>query len=299
MSYLLFIDESGHDERKSPHAVLAGVAIKERALWKFICELQELEIKYFGERVSSGLLELKGKKLLKGKTFHFANQTAPLDPEKRTELARRCLQKGHNSRGSSATSSNPTRDELTALGQAKLGFVDALLELCIRYQIVAFASIVEIHAPKPEEETMLRKDYAYLFERFYYFLEAKKEHGLVVFDELERSMSHILVEQMAYYFKETAKGKQRATKIVPEPFFVHSHLTTFIQVADIVAYLLSWGYKMERMKNKERKRPELERFNPLLSKLRYSSKERGGYVVIDDLRTREQQRQDWIRAHSK
>ena len=38
---------------------------------------------------------------------------------------------------------------------------------------------------------LLRKDYAYLFERFYYSLEDKEASpaGIIVFDELEKSLS--------------------------------------------------------------------------------------------------------------
>ena len=70
--------------------------------------------------------------------------------------------------------------------------------------------------------THLRKDYAYLFERFNYFLEDHEalSLGVIVFDELEKSRSHILVDQMANYFKRTMKGRQRASQVIPEPFFV-------------------------------------------------------------------------------
>jgi hypothetical protein len=87
----------------------------------------------------------------------------------------------------------------------------------------------------------LRKDYAYLFERFFYFLEDTDQNasGIVVFDELEKSKSHLLLQQMDRYFKRTNKGQQRAAQIIPELFFVHSELTTGVQLADIAAYLLS------------------------------------------------------------
>ncbi|MFQ5615791.1 MAG: DUF3800 domain-containing protein [Anaerolineales bacterium] len=32
-------------------------------------------------------------------------------------------------------------------------------------------------------------------------------------------------------------------QITPEPFFVHSDLTTGVQLADLVAYLISWGFR--------------------------------------------------------
>ena len=55
---------------------------------------------------------------------------------------------------------------------------------------------------------MLRKDYVYLFERYFYLLESlpPRDRGLVVFDEMEKSQSHVLIQQMAQYFLRHADG---------------------------------------------------------------------------------------------
>ena len=147
---------------------------------------------------------------------------------------------------------------------------------------------------------MLRKDYAYLFERFFYFLDAQQEHerGLVVFDELERSQAHVLSGQMSAYFNDTRTGQTRAQRIIPEPLFVHSDLTTGIQVADLVAYTISWNVRVAGMS--EPKRPELEGLGQAVLDLRYRAvREREGhpegfvvwsFAVIDDLRPREELR---------
>ena len=71
--------------------------------------------------------------------------------------------------------------------------------------------------------------------------------GILVFDELEKSKSHILIDQAHRYFKDTQTGRHRASLVIPEPFFVHSDLTTGIQIADLVAYCLSWGYRLQGM----------------------------------------------------
>ena len=115
---------------------------------------------------------------------------------------------------------------------AKLKYVASVFDICGELKCRAFASIVETDA-LPTEAGGLRKDYAYLFERFFYFLEDKagKEQGVVVFDELEKSQSHLLIDQMHRYFAETGVGQRRATRIIAEPFFVHSELTTGIQIA--------------------------------------------------------------------
>lgn len=47
---------------------------------------------------------------------------------------------------------------------------------------------------------------------------------------------------MGRYFRETRTGQARAVRILPEPFFVYSDLTTLVQVADLVALVLNWGW---------------------------------------------------------
>ena len=118
---------------------------------------------------------------------------------------------------------------------------------------------------------MLRKDYVYLFERYYYFLEDRhKEHfGIIVFDELEKSASNILINQMDKYFKRTFKGSIRSNLIIPEPFFVHSDLSTGIQVADFISYILSWNFRSPKLTKPGR--PELNKYLQLIKTLQYSA----------------------------
>jgi Protein of unknown function (DUF3800) len=105
----------------------------------------------------------------------------------------------------------------------------------------------------PDAGGGLRKDYGYLFEGFFNFLEDVgsernyPQQGVLVFDELEKAKSHLLIEQAHRYFKETATGRHRATLIIPEPFFMHSDLTTGVQIADLVAYCMSWALRLTKM----------------------------------------------------
>jgi hypothetical protein len=144
-----------------------------------------------------------------------------------------------------------SKEQITALAQAKLAFVKGALKLCADYQCKAFASIVARGAPRLSDDK-LRKDYAYLFERFFYFVErqAGEQQGLVVFDELERTQSHLLVAQMEAYFLE--RQPMRSRVVIPEPFFVHSHLTTGVQLADLTAYVAAWGLQVGNMPPAER-----------------------------------------------
>ena len=259
MAYFLFIDESGQDHRDSPYEVLAGVAIEDRDLWNMIQAVQEAEIRYFGIRYSAGQNELKAKKILKRKVFRMADQMPPFLEEDRRTLARKCLEDGGSAR----------RRELTALAQAKLAYVREVFEICARFRCRVFASVVTDPSPGNHVADYLRKDYSYLFERFFYFLEDvnPSASGVIVFDELEKSKSHILLNQMDRYFRRTEKGRQRSGRIIPEPFFVHSDLTTGIQIADLVAYIILWGFRTKDMVAPARK--ELDDYVKTVCQLRH------------------------------
>ena len=87
-------------------------------------------------------------------------------------------------------------------------------------------------------------------------------------------------------------GRLRASRIIPEPFFVHSDLTTGVQIADLFAYVISWGFRMPRMTKPARE--ELAPFAKQIARLRYRAvRERFGnpefeiwsFALIADLRT--------------
>ena len=259
MAFFLFVDESGQDQRESPYEVLAGIAIEDRDLWNLVRAVQDAELRHFGVRYTSGGSELKAKKLLNRKVMRLSLQLDTIEAEERRMLATRCLRDG----------AGAGRRELTALAQAKLSYVQELLVICSRFRAKVFASVVGRDAPRPQQQDYLRKDYAYLFERFFYFLQDEDPvaSGIVVFDELEKAQSHILVGQMDGYFKRTRNGRLRAGRIIPEPFFVHSDLTTGIQLADMVAYIISWGFRTPQMT--EPKREELSELVDSLCKMRH------------------------------
>jgi len=259
MAFFLFIDESGQDHHDSPYEVLAGIAIEDKDLWNFIKEAHLLELHCFGRKYREGTNEIKARTFLNRKTFRLADQMLPIPLEDRATLAKKALDDG----------ARVTKQQLTALAQAKLGYVKKLLELCHQYKYKIFASIIYDERSIPADKEMLRKDYIYLFERFYYFLEDRQSEprGIVVFDELDKSASHLLLGQMDRYFKMTSKGRRRAGRIIPEPFFVHSDLTTGIQVVDFVAYIMSWNFRVGKL-NKD-SREELNNYLELIKPMRY------------------------------
>ena len=287
MAFFLFVDESGQDHRDSPCEVLAGVAVEDRLLWSLIQEVQAMEVRCFGRPFSSEAHEVKGRALLHRRVFKQAAQGEPFAPDQRAELARELLEDPQN----------PTRMRMTALAQAKLAFVQEVLAICARFRCKAFASLVRADAPRVDSREHLRKDYVTLFQNLHYFLEGTNPlaQGVVVFDELEKSQSHLLINQMDRYFKRSPYGQSQAELIVPEPFFVHSDLTTGIRLADFLAYILSWGFRTTAMT--EPRRAELLPFVEQACALRHrATREFNGtmavhwsFAVLQDLRPRDQQ----------
>ena len=288
MGWFLFVDESGQDGRNSPYEVLAGLAVEDRELWRLIQALKESQEAQFQMRLFDAYgSEAKGQKLLRKKTFKLAAQKPPIPIASRSHLAHAALTNGAAVSG----------DQLTALGQAKLAYVTDALRLCQKHRAVAFASIIPNDIVRPDYD-FLRKDYAFLFERFFHFLNGRADSprpmGTVIFDEIEKTQSQILIEQMERYFLHTVKGKAQSRLIVPEPLFVHSDLTTMIQMADLVAYIVSWGVRLTggvRPMTKP-KRDELDSYARQVCGLRYHSKTAGGYdtwgfATIGELRVKD------------
>ena len=246
---LLFIDESGHDRYNMPCETLAGIAISEDNLWNLVQAIRSAEREHFG-----GYLrelhpdEIKGRTLLKKKRFRSANRNVQIGTEELVGLANSCLRKGLEASKQGLAQSGATERELVAYSRQVLSFVHRVIDLAAGYSAQVFASVVDVAAPRPEPGR-LRKDYVYLFERYFYFLETlpMRERGLIVFDELDKSQSHVLLQQMAAYFLGTETGRYRSSRIVPEPFFVHSDLTTGVFLADLAAYILGWAWRLRNM----------------------------------------------------
>lgn len=267
MAHLLFVDESGNDHQESPYETLAGICIKDASLWNLIQEIKKIQTTLFGEHYRNNRIELKAKKILKRKTYKLAQQLPKIDEGDLPLIAQECLRNQENS----------TKIQLTALHQAKILYAERTINACLNSGAKLFASIVDYRSAPPQlnleitPNEKLLKSYNYLFERFYYFLEdnGTEEIGIVIFDELEKSKSHILLDQMTEYFTKTRKGYERSSQIIPEPFFVHSDLTVGVQLADLAAYILNWGFELSEIT--EQRRSELKPLVKMLCKMRVTS----------------------------
>ena len=264
MSWLFFMDESGHDHGQVPYEIRGGFALEDSRLWPFIRNVMELELECFGARLADYKSEIKGTKLLSADRFKQAGQMDALPELERQEQSRAFLQAGLEKRP-------PTKKQFTAYGQASLTMADGLFDLLKKHKAIVFASSVPRGAAKPPPEAAfnerLRKDHIFLLERFFYFLEKQKSMGMLVMDEVEKKEDTRFVRRMHAYFTKTDNGRARARWIVPAPFFVSSEMALPVQVADVVIYCINWAYRHGSMDAAETREEIRERYDAKIHNL--------------------------------
>ena len=286
LAFFLFVAASGHESGAVPYEVIAGVAVEDRDAWNLSVGLVEAEIRHFGRRLDPDGSVPSPRRLLKPKVFRLAAQFPPIAHEERRALARNCLDAG----------AGATRRSMTALAQAKLAYAADALDLASRFRCKFIASIVGRQAPRPAPGA-LRKDYAYMFERFFYLVDDLKPSplGLVVCDERRIGARARLCEQMDRYFRGTGRGRQRGSVVIPEPLAAGGDLAAGAGLASLVAYLTSWAFRTRELTEPARR--ELGALKEQVRALRYRAvREMGdnpnfvvwGFAVVPDLRMREE-----------
>ena len=266
MSWLLFMDESGHDHRNTPYEVRGGVAIHITKLWSFIQKIHEAEKAAFGTELSLFKTEIKGEKLLDKDRYAWAAQEPLLNDETRKHHCRRFLTKGLEKQ-------TPSRSDFTAYGQASIKMATDIFDLLDEHEAKIFASVIPKGAMRPPGNTLtnfLRKDQIFMLERFFYLLEENDEHGVIVMDEVDKNLDRKFVKKLQNYFKKTQNGMQRASRIVPSPFFVSSDMSYPVQAADLCIYCINWGFRRPQVGMNSLVRQEIQDdFSGRISRLQY------------------------------
>ncbi len=239
MSFLFFLDESGHDHRNMPYEVRGGVVLHSSTLWAFVRDMMALEVDAFGDRLHLYGTEIKGHKLLDKDRFRWSKQADELDPMTRRANSKAFLRK-------SMSGSTPSRIEFTAYGQASLMMARGVFDLLEKHWAHVFGCAIPRGAHKGAEPPAdyLRKDQVFLLERFFYFLEDNQQTGLLVMDQTEKKTDRQFVGRLERYFTLTHAGQIRSKWIVPSPFFVSSDMAYPVQAADVCIYCINCGFRI-------------------------------------------------------
>ena len=265
MSYLLFMDESGHDHKNLPYEVRGGVSIASVNFFNIIKELQYEEERIFGCKLSEYKTEIKGSKLLEKMRFKWAVQGEKLSAEERQKGCRRFLTACLEHRA-------PCQQDFTAYGQASLMMANTIFRLLKKYKAKIFACVIEKGVQKPKNfkyEEYLLKDHIGLMETFACFLARQHEDGLLIMDQSEKENDKKFKRQLANYFSKTLSGQQHANWIIPEPLFIESDTNYLIQVADFCIYAINVGYRKLHNSNIETRHEVQELCEDKIDKLQY------------------------------
>ncbi|MCX6378664.1 MAG: DUF3800 domain-containing protein [Armatimonadetes bacterium] len=240
MSYLLFLDESGHDHKTMPYEVHGGIALHVSQVWRFVQAMRGAEQEAFGAELHQFGGEIKGHKLLDKDRFRWAQQEEPMPDVARRLHAKGFLQSKTDKRA-------PRREEFTAYGQACLFMADRLFDLMEAHSAKIFAIAIPRGTKSPssaQQADFLRKDFVFLLERYFYMLDETKEAGLLIMDEIENTADRRFVRCLERYFTSTQAGRSRASAVVPSPFFVASEMTYPVQAADVAIYCINLGFRL-------------------------------------------------------
>jgi hypothetical protein len=265
MSYLLFMDESGHDHKHMPYEVRGGVTLHASKLWGFVREMAALEQDCFGERLFRFKTEIKGHKLLDKDRFKWAAQMDLLDPMTRRQNASAFLKKG-------MTKEQQNKIEFSAYGQASLLMAHGIFDLLAKYDGRIFAGVIPATDPKTTaiaSAEYLRKDHVFMLERFFYYLDNEQQTGLIVMDETDKALDRTYVQKMERYFIRTATGQQRSKWIVPSPFFVSSDMTYPAQAADVCIYCVNVGVRINHEMDKPVREEVAEQYGKKIKALQW------------------------------
>jgi hypothetical protein len=236
-------------------------------LWPFVQDIQRRELEAYGTTLSQFRTEIKGSKLLDKDRFTWASQAKPMTDEERRKHCRGFLTKGLEKKP-------PIRDEFTAYGQASLEMARGVFQALQEHKATLFAAAIPRTLERPETtaaEEYLRKDQVFLLERFFYFLEEKREHGLLVLDEADKAADRRFVRRLEAYFRKSQTGRYRTAWIVPTPLFVASDMSYAVQAADLNIYCVNWGFRLPSHGMDSPTRVEIASgFGPWLSRLQFS-----------------------------
>jgi hypothetical protein len=284
VAIFMFTGASGRQPGASPYEVITGVVVEDRDVWNLSQVLQDAELRHFGRRFSPAGAP-RARQLLSSKVFRQASLLAAVPLEERRELARACLDHG----------AGADRRQQSALAHAKLAYVGEALEAAARFRCRLVASIVGRRSPRPYPG-QLRKDFAYLFERFFYCVDDTKPSplGIVVGRGPADPDGRLLAQQMACYFRGSLRGRQRASLVLAEPLAATGELRGLVELGDLVAYITAWAFRTKELLEPARR--ELGPFKEQVRSLRYRVvRDIGdnpnfvvwGFAVVPDLRMRE------------
>ncbi len=261
MSWLLFLDEPGEGQSSFPYGVLTGIAVEDLQVWPLTRKLRDAQDQFFGRQLTDAAGRYAAiPALLDAKVYEDAALHSRLDPG---------LAPCHGDRGAGERAFSNS-EVSAALAQAKIAYCDHALSLARDFGASALAMFLPVEALRVRFDDRLRKDYAFLIERFHHFLDGRPGAGagMLVLQRTSRYPSAVHPRSIVDYHTRTTNGRLRARRIVPEPVYADGALDVLFHLAELVSYVASWSIRLPHMT--EPRRPEMGALSARCNDLRFS-----------------------------
>ena len=257
MARFLFVHQPVDGQASGPYAVLTGIAIEDAHVWNLARKVNEAHLQYFGAPLTVGLGLNTSLDILLGVRVYESVGSRPNKSPGASDKTDRLGESGASAYDSASST-------------AKIAYCEHVLSMANDFQTAAIAIFTLPDSGALPTPGRLRKDYAYLVERFYAFLSGagQFEMGLLMLESSSFDRSIGNVRDLLDYFKNTTNGRVRAQRIVPEPVYVNAHLGAISHIATLFSYVASWGVRLPGM-DKDR-RPELSSLVKACNTMRFS-----------------------------
>jgi hypothetical protein len=279
MSWFLFIDEPGDHQLTSPYGLLSGIAVEDQQVWTLARKLRDAQEQYFGAQlITADGSYLTAETMLGEEVGGIGTELV----EFRNLMTRSPL---------AATRLFESEDaaDTGAIAEAMVDYCDFALGLAKDFGAAAFAMFFPVDAITVQLGTQLRKDYAFLFERYYHYVSTAKNPsiGILVMPRNAREQTYVSHQAMIDYATKTTNGRIRSQIIVPNPLYVDGYLSIVHQLVDIFSHVSRWSVRLQNMSADSRS--DMSSLAARCMDLRFSYKSENGkkdwsFKYIDELR---------------
>ncbi len=252
----------------SPYGALSGIAVEDSQVWAFARKLRDAQHQYFGRQLIGSDGRYLAAEYLLGEQVY----------DEGAQLFDGASRPAHHQSDVTHTPSGgaPLNEPAARSSQAKIGYCDFALGLAKDFSTLAFAMVFSTQSISVQLDTQLRKDYAYLFERFYNFLSTTKVRstGVLVLPRVARGRTFVSQQSIVDYFTKTTNGRLRSQLILPDPLYADGDLGVILHLVEILSYISRWSVRLQGMV--EPGRSEMDFLATRCLDLRYSYKTDNG-----------------------
>lgn len=212
----MFIDEPGDHQSSLPYGSLTGVALKDTYVWELVKKLNKTHEHY--------------ATLCQENNVPFGSVFSV-----QSDLTESLI-------GKSGNNAMP-------LHKLHIEYFKFCLDLLRDYEAILFAIVIPRKDLRLRLDRQLRKDYSFLFERYFHFLNSHHDNqiGYLIRSKYNNESRCVDELQIRDYFNNTTKGRLRSRLIMPEILSCDGSMSVLVHVSRIITFVVSQSVRMSGM----------------------------------------------------